>query len=201
MSGFVAINFLCAAHSPSSPHSSLIPPPKEESRLLDSGISQRISCTFEHSLTSLGSYCMASPHRRMSQRPQLPPISRLQAIADHRVAPEPFDPPSPQPNAREPRIGSSSSGPQSGRLPHRHFRSPNSTQSTRNEPRFWTVSTAIHHNASSFWNAWGKSSSASPPSSRGRPPRPQHSCDGSSREAPYHSAFLHRRSRDGECRR
>ncbi|KAH9014598.1 hypothetical protein EDB83DRAFT_2529281 [Lactarius deliciosus] len=109
----------------------------------------------------------------MSQRPQLPPISHLQAVADHRVAPEPFDLPSPQPNTQEPRIGSSSSGPQSGRLPHPQFRSLNSTQSTRNEPRFWTVSTAIHHNASSFWNAWGKSSSASPPSSRGRPPRPQ----------------------------
>ncbi|KAH9053138.1 hypothetical protein EDB87DRAFT_1581233 [Lactarius vividus] len=46
----------------------------------------------------------------MSQRPQLPPISHLQAIADHRVAPEPFDLPSPQPNTQEPRIGSSSSG-------------------------------------------------------------------------------------------
>ncbi|KAH8991873.1 hypothetical protein EDB86DRAFT_2830613 [Lactarius hatsudake] len=109
----------------------------------------------------------------MSQRSQLPPISHLQAIADHRVAPEPFDLPSPQPNTQELRIGSSSSGPQSGRLSHPHFRSLNSTQSTRDEPRFWTVSTAIHHNASSFWNAWGKSSSASPPSSRGRQPRPQ----------------------------
>lgn len=48
--------------------------------------------------------------RRMSQRPQLPPISHLHAIADHRVAPEPFELPSPQPNTPEPRIGSSSSG-------------------------------------------------------------------------------------------
>ncbi|KAI9439076.1 hypothetical protein H4582DRAFT_1946514 [Lactarius indigo] len=46
----------------------------------------------------------------MSQRPQLPPISHLQAIADHRVSPELFDLPSPQPNTQEPRIGSSSSG-------------------------------------------------------------------------------------------
>src|SRR6266702_1522433 len=40
----------------SSPHSSLIRPLKEESRLLDIGISKLISCTSEHSLTSPGSY-------------------------------------------------------------------------------------------------------------------------------------------------
>src|SRR6266702_155322 len=46
----------------------------------------------------------------MSQRPQLPPISHLHAVADHRLAPEPFGLPSSQPNTQEPRIGSASSG-------------------------------------------------------------------------------------------
>ena len=47
----------------------------------------------------------------MSQRPQLPPISHLQAIADHHAAPEPFQLPAPQPSTQEPRIDSSSSNP------------------------------------------------------------------------------------------
>jgi hypothetical protein len=109
MSGFVATNFLCVARSPFSPQSSLLPPLKEESRLPDNGTFQFNSYTSEHPITPLRSYHISSLHRRMSQRTQLPPISHLQAIADHRAAPEPFALPSPQPNAPSPRLGSSSS--------------------------------------------------------------------------------------------
>jgi hypothetical protein len=109
MSGFVAIDFLCVTHSPFSPQSPLLRPLKEESRLPDNYTSQFNSYTSEHPITPLRSDSIASLHRRMSQRTQLPPISHLQAIADHRAAPEPFALPSPQPNAPVPRIGSTSS--------------------------------------------------------------------------------------------
>ena len=121
MSGFVAINFLCVAHAPYSPQTSLLRPLKEERRLPDNGISQFNSYTSEHSVTPLRSDCITSLHRRMSQRTQLPPISHLQAIADHRAAPEPFGLPSPQPSTQEPRIGPSSSvhppNPEAYRIP------------------------------------------------------------------------------------
>ena len=59
MSEFVAINFLCAVHSPFSPHSSFLRPLKEVSKLPDIGTSQFISYTSEHS-TPLRSFCVAS---------------------------------------------------------------------------------------------------------------------------------------------
>lgn len=59
MSGFVVINFLCAVHSPFSPHFSLLRPLKEVSELPDNGTSQFISYTSEHSIP-LRSFCVAS---------------------------------------------------------------------------------------------------------------------------------------------
>jgi len=59
----------------------------------------------------------------MSQHPQLPPISYLQAIADHRAAPDPFELPAPQPTTQEPRI--SSGNPEAYRIPIPQALQPN----------------------------------------------------------------------------